>query len=173
MADQSILKSAVLPASPMPLFNEKRCWQSTKSWSYQVKVTWDMPVRSRDILVSSRTPLVDLSRLHYQLKSKRFKKFRNTKSIFLGLISWTKAGSIGWGAKKRKWKIISRKGKREKLKRRGKNSSGERRINFERNKNFRPQNTTATVATGMLNLDIHFDFINSTIAANSKLIASV
>ena len=33
---------------------------------------------------------------------------------------------------------------------------------------FRPQNTTATVGTGVLSLDIHFDFINSTIAANSE-----
>ena len=35
---------------------------------------------------------------------------------------------------------------------------------------FRPQNTTATVGTGVLSLDIHFDFINSTIAANSELL---
>ena len=33
----------------------------------------------------------------------------------------------------------------------------------------RPQNTTATVGQGALKLDIHFDFLNSTIAANSKL----
>ena len=33
----------------------------------------------------------------------------------------------------------------------------------------RPQNTTATVGQGGLKLDIHFDFVNSTIAANSKL----
>ena len=41
---------------------------------------------------------------------------------------------------------------------------------FKRSKIFRPQNTTATVVTGMLKIDIHFDFINNTIAANSELI---
>ena len=41
---------------------------------------------------------------------------------------------------------------------------------FKKDNNFRPQNTSATVGTGILNLDIHFDFINSTIAANSELL---
>ena len=69
-------------------------------------------------------------------------------------------------------KNISREGNQERLKGR-ETKTEERRINFKRSKIFRPQNTTATVATGMLNLDIHFDFINSTIAANSELITSV
>ena len=38
------------------------CHASKVFSTSQVKVTWDMPVRSRDILVSSRTPLVSMSR---------------------------------------------------------------------------------------------------------------
>ena len=38
------------------------CHDSKVFSTSQVKVTWDMPVRSRDILVSSRTPLVSMSR---------------------------------------------------------------------------------------------------------------
>jgi len=78
----------------------------TKLVTWKVKVSWDMPVRSRDILVSSRTPLVDLSRVDFMDEGRQH------------------------------W--------------------------------LRPHNTTATVGTGILKLDIHFDFINSTIAANSQ-----
>jgi len=74
--------------------------------SWKVKVTWDMPVRSRDILVSSRTPLVSMSRVDFMDEGRQH------------------------------W--------------------------------LRPQNTTATVGQGALKLDIHFDFLNSTIAANSQ-----
>ena len=84
------------------------CHASKVFSTSQVKVTWDMPVRSRDILVSSRTPLVSMSRFPPYLQT-FYEVLPFHQKCILGLILWMKADSIGWGKNVKHCNVVNKR----------------------------------------------------------------